>query len=60
MFSKQIEKMNQLLSNVKDESSLAIDSIALISNNISRPKTQSNTSSPSAKQKYQTEITLIK
>ena len=52
--------MNQLLSNVKDESSLAIDSIALISNNISRPKTQSNTSSPSAKPKYQTEITLIK
>jgi hypothetical protein len=41
MFSKQLDKINNLLSNIKKESMLTTDSIGLISNNVSRPKTNS-------------------
>jgi hypothetical protein len=58
MFSKQLEKINNLLSNIKEQSTT--DSIGLISNNISRPKTQSILTPSGMKPKTLSEITLIK
>jgi hypothetical protein len=60
MFNKQLEKINSLLNTIKQESAYTTDSIGLISNNISRPKTQSKLTSSRLKTKPQNEIVLVK
>ena len=58
-FTKQLDKINFLLNNAKAESINSIDSISLISNNISRPKIHTRTIT-SVNTAEKTEIVLVK
>lgn len=58
-FAKQLDKINILLNNAKAESINSIDSISLISNNISRPKIHTRTMT-SMHPGEKTEIVLVK
>lgn len=60
MFNKQLEKINSLLNTIKQESAYNTDSIGLISNNISRPKTSSKMAASRLKTKTQSEIVVSK
>ena len=58
-FTKQLDKINFLLNNAKAESINSIDSISLISNNISRPKIHTRTIT-SVNTAEKTQIVLVK
>lgn len=61
MFSKQIEKINHLLIDRKDEEASIADSLKLPTHRTSRTKVQpSLRSSSTPKPRYQSEIVLIK
>lgn len=60
-FTKQLDKINLLLNNAKANSISSIDSISLISNNISRPKTHTHTRTMTTiNAGEKTEIVLVK
>jgi len=61
MFSKQLEKINSLLHEAKETNSNTFDSIALISNSLTRPTVSTMRSLPSRTMpKYSKQITLVK